>query len=63
MCSESWDKWSWMQLGAFIVLVAGTLLYVSSRAPPAESEAVNETTKLTKSLNNHAGASADDAKL
>jgi hypothetical protein len=53
---ESWDKWSYMQLGAFVVLVSGTLLYVQSRAPPAP--AADETTVLTKSLNNNVMASS-----
>jgi drug/metabolite transporter (DMT)-like permease len=53
---ESWDKWSYMQLGAFVVLVSGTLLYVQSRAPPAP--AADETTVLTKSLNNNVMANS-----
>lgn len=56
---EAWDKWSYMQLGAFVVLVAGTLLYISSKAPPAPEEAVTEsTTMLSKSLNNNAAANS-----
>lgn len=43
---ESWDRWCFMQLAAFIVLVAGTFLYVTSRAPPTPDEATAETEKL-----------------
>ena len=36
---EAWDRWCWMQLAAFIVLVGGTFLYVTTRAAaPAEGE-------------------------
>eukprot|EP00455_Lapot_gusevi_P010525 TRINITY_DN1475_c0_g5_i3.p1 TRINITY_DN1475_c0_g5~~TRINITY_DN1475_c0_g5_i3.p1 ORF type:complete len:488 (-),score=161.79 TRINITY_DN1475_c0_g5_i3:130-1491(-) len=33
---ESWDKWSFMQLGGFVLLVIGTIVYVLSRGKPTE---------------------------
>lgn len=37
---ESWSSWSWMQLGGFAMLVAGTLVY--GRGDEAEAVAVAE---------------------
>lgn len=38
---ERWDVWSWLQLGAFVLLVGGTMVYIQApRIPkPEEREA------------------------
>jgi hypothetical protein len=53
---EGWDRWCFMQLAAFVVLVAGTMLYITSRNAPSEPPAEEQV--LTKSLNNQVDSSS-----
>lgn len=41
---ETWDRWSYLQLAAFVVLVAGTFVYVYAReeTPDAAAAAAPE---------------------
>lgn len=40
---ENWDHWSWLQLGGFVVLVGGTMMYVKAAgAPPREDPIEHE---------------------
>lgn len=46
---ESWDRWSYLQLAAFVVLVTGTFVYVYARDAPSEPQKT-ENTPLTSSV-------------